>query len=54
MEAVFDVPPGAAEFTPAQIEQLCAEHETIEDFAHALGALVKPMIPVQGIKLSRA
>lgn len=26
-------------FTPAQVEQLCAEHDSVDEFLHGLGAL---------------
>jgi len=45
VEAVFDAPPGSAQFTPAVVEQLCAEHDTVSSLVLALREKLRPVAP---------
>uniref|UniRef100_A0A7R9U422 AAA+ ATPase domain-containing protein n=1 Tax=Pinguiococcus pyrenoidosus TaxID=172671 RepID=A0A7R9U422_9STRA len=44
LQEVFDQPI-PVNFTPATIEQICAEHETIDDFIEALSAKLPAVLP---------
>jgi hypothetical protein len=36
LEMALSCPPGVADFTPAEVEQLCAEYDEVDDFLDAL------------------
>jgi hypothetical protein len=36
LRKVMDNPPGVADMTPAEVEQLCAEYDTVDEFLRAL------------------
>lgn len=36
LETALSSPPGVADLTPAEVEQLCAEYDEIDDFLDAL------------------
>lgn len=51
---VFSGPPGSAEFTPAEVEQYCAEAETVEEFIGMLNDHLKVVLPDMVLQPSKS